>query len=340
MKRKNLIATACECVPGFQELYLKMQRKVAISDLSQSLLQGYASQLARIALHFGTVPTQIAVDEIENYLYLASQRPDKFSLSYFKFAVYGLRFVYKMEGLRDNYLALPSIRHEKRLPIVLSKPEMKRLIEFTTLAKHRVLLSLLYGCGLRCFEARQLKLSDIDFDRQTIHVRKGKNKKDRYVPLSQFLITEIQAYVKVDKPKTWLFNGKPEGRKGGDFDSRYSHRGIFWVIRQACIKAAITKPVNVHTLRHTFATHLLEDGLDIVTIKDILGHESIQTTMIYLHVSRCGRGQAFSPLDTLFGLREPEFKHGICPYFINSLKQTPEMATLLPETETALLNGL
>lgn len=325
MKRKNLIDTACKRVPGFLELYVKMQRKVAISDLSQSLLQGYAPQLARIALHFGALPTEIAVDEIEQYLYLASQRPNRFSLSYFKFAVYGLRFFYKMEGLRDNYLALPSIRHDKRLPVVLSKPEMKRLFEVTTSAKHRVLLGLLYGCGLRCLEARQLKLSDIDYDRETIHVRKGKNKKDRYVPLSRFLISEIKEYIRQEKPRTWLFNGKPVGRKGGDFDSRYSHRGIFWVIQQACHKAEIAKSVNVHTLRHTFATHLPEDGLDIVTIKDILGHESIQTTMIYLHVARCGRGQAFSPLDTLFGLREPEFKHGICPYFVNSLKNATEL---------------
>lgn len=324
IKKANLIETACERVPGFLELYQKMERKTTLSDHSPSLLRGYASQLARIALYFETVPTEIPIDHIEDYLYQISQRPAGFSMSYFKFAVYGLRFAYKIEGKREQYLALPSIKHEKRLPVVLSKQEVKRMFEATILPKHRVLLGLLYGCGLRCFEARNLKLQDVDIDRKTIFVRKGKNKKDRYVPLSDFLIIELKSYLKAERPKTWLFNGKPDGRKGGDFDSRYSHRGIFWVIKHICEKAEISKNANVHTLRHTFATHLLEDGLDIVTIKELLGHVKIETTMIYLQVARCGRGRAFSPLDTLFGLREPEFKHGICPYFVNSVKESSE----------------
>lgn len=327
-KKTNLVEKACERVPGFLELYIKMEKKVTLADQSRSLLNGYATHLARIALHYHMVPTEIPIPEIEEYLYYAAQRPTSPSMTYFKFAVYGLRFAYKIEGMKDKYIAMPTIKQQKKLPVVLSKQEMKRLFEVTELPKHRVLLGLLYGCGLRCFEARNIKISDLDFDRQTLHVRKGKGKKDRYVPLSEFLIAEIKTYLKAEKPQVWLFHGKPEGKKGGAFDSRYSHRGIYWAVQHACSKAEIIKEVTVHTLRHTFATHLLEDGLDIVSIKDVMGHENIQTTMIYLHVARCGKGQAFSPLDTLFGLREPEFKHGICPYYVNSVKKDQETKAL------------
>lgn len=98
-----------------------------------------------------------------------------------------------------------------------------------------------------------------------------------------------------------MFNGKPEGRAGGDFDGRYSQRGVQWALKQACKEAGIIKETSVHTLRHTYATHLLEAGLDIVSIKDLLGHECIDTTLIYLHVAVLGRRKSFSPLDTLYG---------------------------------------
>jgi integrase/recombinase XerD len=147
-------------------------------------------------------------------------------------------------------------------------------------------------------------LSDIDFDRKSVaHVRQGKGKKDRYVPLSEMLCRGLKAYIEAENPTTYLFNGKPDGQAGGDFDSRYSQRGVQWVVQQACKAAGVSKEVSVHTLRHTYATHLLEDGLDIVSIKELLGHERIETTMIYLHVAKNGRKAPFSPLDTLYGVK-------------------------------------
>ncbi len=206
-----------------------------------------------------------------------------------------------MMGLKDKHIELPSIKHEKKLPVVLSREEVKRLLKVPKLLKHRILIGLLYGCGLRCFEVRNVKLFDLDFDREMLHVQKGKGKKDRYVPLSSILIRGLRAYIQAECPDEWLFNGKPEGRAGGDFDGRYSQRGVQWAVKQACKDAGITKETTVHTLRHTYATHLLEDGLDIVSIKDLLGHECIETTMIYLHVAASGRRKPFSPLDTLYG---------------------------------------
>ena len=147
------------------------------------------------------------------------------------------------------------------------------------------------------------KIADLDFDRKLAHVRNGKGKKDRYVPLSDLLIRGLKSYMEAEQPRTWLFNGKEQeitGRAGGDFDSRYSQRGVQWAVQQAVKEAGILKDVSVHTLRHTYATHLLEEGLDIMTIKDLLGHECIDTTMIYLHVAQSGRVKPFSPLDRLY----------------------------------------
>lgn len=205
-----------------------------------------------------------------------------------------------MYGMKDKRIELPSIRREKKLPVVLNREEVRRLLKSPQLLKHRILLGILYGCGLRCFEARNVKLSDLDFERKKVHVRQGKGKKDRYVPLSDHLIRGLKTYIHSENPQTWLFNGKPEGRSGGDFDSRYSQRGVTWVVNQSKKAAGIIKDMTVHTLRHSFATHLLEDGLDIMSIKDLLGHECIETTLVYLHVAQSGRVKPFSPLDTLY----------------------------------------
>jgi site-specific recombinase XerD len=276
------------------------KQKISLSGKSESTLKSYASHLAKLALHFGCMPTEPDADQINDYLYLVQQQHDTPSDSYFKFTVYGLRFVYRMYGMKDKRIELPSIKREKKLPVVLSREEVKRLLKAPQLLKHRVLLGILYGCGLRCFEVRNVRISDLDFDRKMLHVRQGKGKKDRYVPLSDILIRGLNNYLSAEQPSIWLFNGKPEGRAGGDFDSRYSQRGVQWAVKQAQKQAGILKEMTVHTLRHTYATHLLEDGLDIMTIKDLLGHECIDTTLVYLHVAQSGRVKPFSPLDTLY----------------------------------------
>jgi integrase/recombinase XerD len=260
--------------------------------------------MAKLALHFNQVPTEIDPDQINDYLYLVKQEHNTPSDSYFKFTVYGLRFAYRVAGMKDKRVELPQIKHEKKLPVIVSREEMRRLLKAPKLLKHRILLGLLYGCGLRCFEVRSVKLADLDFDRKTLHVREGKGKKDRYLPLSDMLIRGLKSYIEAEQPQTWLFNGKEQSITrfaGGDFDSRYSQRGVQWAVKQAVKDAGIIKEVSVHTLRHTYATHLLEEGLDIMTIKDLLGHECIDTTMVYLHVAQSGRVKPFSPLDRLYG---------------------------------------
>ena len=275
---------------------------MSISGKSQSTFKNYAHHVAKMALHYQVVPTELDEDQINDYLYLMQQQHKTPSESCFKFTVYGLRYAFRLKGLKDKHIALPSIKGDKRLPIVLSREEMKSLLKAPKLLKHRVLIGLLYGCGLRCFEVRNLRLGDLDFDRKTVFVRKGKGDKSRYIPLSDMLIRGMKAYIEAERPQEWLFCGKQpvEGRSGGGFDSRYSQKGVQWAVKQARKAAGITKPMTVHTLRHTYATHLLEEGLDIMSIKDLLGHACIQTTMVYLHVAQCGRVKPFSPLDRLY----------------------------------------
>lgn len=279
-----------------------MQRSVSISGKSPSTLKNYSHHVAKMALHFGQLPTELDEDQINDYLHLMQQEHNTPSESYFKFTVYGLRYAFRVSGLPEARVALPSIKHEKKLPVVLSREEVKRLMKAPTLLKHRVLIGLLYGCGLRCFEVRNIKLPDLDFDRKMLHVRKGKGKKDRYVPLCDLLIKGLKAYITAERPDEWLFNGKQpvEGRAGGSFDSRYSQKGVQWAVNEARKTAGIIKPMTVHTLRHTYATHLLEEGLDIMSIKDLLGHECIDTTLVYLHVAQNGRVKPFSPLERLY----------------------------------------
>jgi site-specific recombinase XerD len=167
----------------------------------------------------------------------------------------------------------------------------------------RALLETLYSTGLRRRELVGLCLQDLDLERGSLFVREGKGKKDRYVPLSNMLIRGLKSYIEAEQPQTWLFNGKEQEitlQAGGDFDSRYSQRGLQWAVNKAAKDAKIQKEVSVHTLRHTYATHLLEEGLDIMSIKDLLGHACIDTTLVYLHVAQSGRVKPFSPLDRLY----------------------------------------
>jgi integrase/recombinase XerD len=299
-KSLTILSQAINTVEGFDKFHNRFRQTIMIMGRSQSTYSNYANHLAKVALHFGCLPTSLKVDQINEYLYFAKEQHKSYSDSYFKFSVYSLRFIFRMENLADKLIKLPSIKHDKKLPTVLSRQEVKRLLTAPKSIKHRVLLALLYGCGLRCFEARGLKLADLDFDRKVLHVRMGKGKKDRYVPMCNLLIRGLKKYIAEENPKNWLFNGNSEGINLNISFGTYSRTGVGWVINKARKIAGISKRVSVHTLRHTYATHLLEDGLDIVSIKNLLGHVRIETTMVYLHVAQSNYVKPFSPLESLY----------------------------------------
>lgn len=300
LRENKIINQAKREIEGFEEMLYRFERTVSILGRSRSTFENYGRHIAAISLHYGKLPIDLDPEQIHEYLFIQQKKSKTPSQTYFKHTVYGLRFLLKTEGLPYAYLRLPEIKRAKKLPVVLSKQEVWQMLKSCQLLKHKILISLLYGCGLRCMEARHVRLCDLDYDRKQLRVVQGKGKKDRYVPLSEHLIRGLQKYIAAEKPTEYLFNGQPIGRAGGDFDSRYSQRGVQWAVKQAVKGAGIKKEVCVHTLRHSFATHLLEDGMDILNIKNLLGHEDIATTMLYLQIAQLPVQKIFSPLDTLF----------------------------------------
>jgi integrase/recombinase XerD len=183
-------------------------------------------------------------------------------------------------------------RREKRLPNVLSKEEVKAILEAPTNLKHRAMLSLIYACGLRRSELLNLTLVDILSNRNLLFIRQSKGKKDRVVPISNKLIDILRDYYKAFKPKTWLFEGQFPNTK-------YSEKSLENVLKQSLTKTKISKKVSLHWLRHSYATHLLENGTDLRYIQELLGHSSSRTTEIYTHVSTLNLQQIRSPFDDL-----------------------------------------
>lgn len=303
VRKKKLIHQAERKVPQFKEMLHRLQRSLSVLGRSQATFNAYSRHIAAMALHFGKIPTKVTPDEVHDYLFLLQNRSVTPSQTYFKHTVYSLRFLLKSEGISYEYLKLPVIKHEKKLPMILSKKEIWNMLQHCKLIKHKILIGLLYGCGLRCLEVRNIRIQDLDFDRKLLRVVQSKGKKDRYVPLSKHLIRGLKKYLAQEKPIDWIFNGQPYGyqlRAGGDFDGRYSQKGVQWVIKQASAKAGIQKNVHTHTLRHSYATHLLEDGMDIVTLKNLLGHSDLKTTLIYLQSAQINPKKVKSPLDSLF----------------------------------------
>jgi integrase/recombinase XerD len=297
MRRRTeptLVEKAIQCVNGFEKVYTLLQQQVILRGQSRSTLANYIRRIALISLHFGKLPEQVSDDEINEYLTSLALSGKSPSRSSFKHAVYGLRYYFRLVGQNKRAIALPSLKQDARLPTILNRAELRELFKAPTLLKHRIVLTLIYSAGLRGQEVINLKISDVDFERMTIHIRQSKFKKDRIVPLAKYMAKGLQKYVKAENPHIWLFNGK-------EADGRYSVRGLSWVMRETLKKTRIKKEVNLHSLRHTYATHLLEEGLNIVTLKELLGHAEIATTMAYLHVAQCPLISPHSPLDTLYG---------------------------------------
>jgi len=299
MRKKKgftIVEQAISMVPEFALVVTKLGHQVELRGQSQSTLNNYIRRIALFVLHFNRLPEQINEDEINEYLVALARDPKSPSRSSFKHMVYGLRYYYRLLGMNKKAIALPSLKGETKLPVILNRAELKELFAAPSLLKQRIVLTLIYSAGLRGQEVINLKISDIDFQRMTIHIRQTKYKKDRIVPLSPTMAIGLKKYLKAENPYLWLFNGKQSSEK-------YSVRGLSWIMRENLKKTSITKDVNLHSLRHSYATHLLEEGLNIVTLKELLGHSQITTAMIYLHVAQCELVKAHSPLDTIYGKR-------------------------------------
>ncbi len=296
MKTKTdftILERAIATVEGFEGVYKTLQQNITLRGQSPSTLHNYTRQISLVSLHFNCLPEKLTDDQLNGYLAGLAISANSPSRSAFKHAVFGLRYYFKVIGDVKRAIKLPSIKKEAALPVILNRSELRALFAAPKLLKHRVLLTLIYSAGLRSKEVINLKIADIDFERKTIHIRRSKYNKDRIVPLSDNMAIGLHKYLKENQPQVWLFNGHAPG-------SHYAAKSIAWVMREALKKTGISKEVTIHSLRHSYATHLIEDGLNIVTVKELLGHACIETTMIYLHVAQCPLIQAHSPMDTLY----------------------------------------
>ncbi len=275
------------------QLRQDMINAMQLRNFSENTQKSYITVIKQFASYYKRSPANITEQEAQNYiLYLVKEK--KLSWSSCNVVVSGIRFFYKtiLKKNQDNFY-LPFAKKEQHLPDILTRDEIKTLLSVTKNHKHHAIFMIAYSAGLRVSEIVHLTIKDIDSQANVICVKQGKGKKDRYVPLSPILLAELRQYWKRYKPSHWLFPGcdsrKPMTRDGaGD------------AFKKAKIKAHITKNVSIHSLRHSCATHMLENGTDIMNIKQLLGHSSISSTLRYTRISKQRVSNIPSPLDSLY----------------------------------------
>jgi integrase/recombinase XerD len=271
----------------------RMLDDMQVRNFAPRTITSYVAHVSQFARYFGRSPEQLGPEEIRRYqIHLTQEK--KVAWSTFNQAVCALRFLYRTTLAKDWPIThIPYARRPKWLPTVLSADEVQRLLACVQFLKARLVLTTAYAAGLRISEATHLKVTDLDSSRMMIRVQQGKGAKDRYVPLSRRLLDELRAYWRLERPAHWLFPGCRDRRQPIHPSS------VQQVCQRAAKAAKINKHVTPHTLRHSFATHLLEAGVDLPAIQRLLGHRSMQTTMIYLHVRQQRLHAITSPLDWL-----------------------------------------
>ncbi len=260
------------------KLRQRMIEDLRIRNYAAKTIEAYIRCTAQFARYFGESPDLLGVEHVRDYqVFLVETK--KASWAVFNQTVCALRFLYRVTLRRSDIIEhIPFPKREKRLPVILSTEELTRFFSAVTNLKHRTAVMTMYAAGLRISEALGLWPTDIDSDRMVLRVRQGKGRKDRDVVLSPSLLTAMRDYWIVYRPTKWLFPGKHP-------DKPLSYATIQRACARAARKAGITKTVKTHSMRHYFATHLLEAGADLRTIQLLLGHAYLQTTAVYLHVA-------------------------------------------------------
>ena len=273
---------------------------IQLEDLRKELdSRKYSYKTVKAYIHFNRDflnfikknPSETNNNDIKDYLvYLFEKK--RASTSTLNQAINALKFYYGNILKRKFVFEVKRPRKDKKLPVVLSKEEVAKILDSVDNIKHKAILMLVYSAGLRVGEVVKLKPEDIDSKRMLIHIRGSKGRKDRYTILSESVLKILREYWQQYKPREWLFEGAKQ-------EKHISIRTAQKIFEHACEKAGIKKEITIHTLRHSFATHLLESGVDLRYIQELLGHKHSKTTEIYTHVSVKSIGKIRSPLDSL-----------------------------------------
>lgn len=270
----------------------RMIEDMTLRNFTPKTIQAYARVVARFARYFRTPPDRLGPEHVRAYLlHLLQERGA--SMSYSNQTRCALRFFYHVTLGRDDVPeSIAPAKQPRTLPVVLSAGEVVRFFDAIKNLKHRAILMTAYAAGLRVSEVTHLRVADIDSQRMVIRVDQGKGRKDRYVMLSQRLLRLLRQYWMVERPRDYLFPGSPP-------EKPIAPGTVLKACHRACQNAGLSKDVTVHTLRHSFATHLLEAGTDLRTIQVLLGHRSFNTTARYVHVATASLPSTQSPLDRL-----------------------------------------
>lgn len=268
-----------------------MLQQLQLKGYSSNTIETYISCIAALANYYKTSPDLLTTEQIRAYIqYHLTEK--KLSKSWLNQLVSALKILF-CDVLKKEWNGkdIPRPRKENKLPVVLAREEVKKLIDVTINLKHRAILTLTYSAGLRLSEVSNLKITDVDSKRMTLRIVQAKGFKDRYCVLSPIALNLLREYWDRYRPAIWLFPTKP--------GHAVSERTVQQIFKKALRKAGIQKKVGIHSLRHSFATHLMEQGVSLPIIQQLLGHKSLKTTSVYLHVQKYSIEAVKSPLDTL-----------------------------------------
>ena len=270
----------------------KMLAELQLRGITLRTQTAYLREIAKLENYFNRSPEELGEEEVKEYLvHMLEDRG--LSSGTYKYYAAGIKFLYRTTLNRGE--VVEKIKYPKakiKLPVVLDLSEVRTMLSVMENLKHRAVLTITYSAGLRVSETAHLKVTDIDSKRMMVRVRQGKGGKDRYTILSKTTLECLRQYWRAYRPKDWLFEGQKEG-------SHICYTSIRNIFVEAKERAGITKPVGPHSLRHAFATHLIEAGTSLHHVQLLLGHKSPKTTTVYLHVSKMNLAQVCSPLDSI-----------------------------------------
>lgn len=279
----------------------RMRQELQLAGLSERTQEAYLRSVRQLATHFGKPPDQVTEPELRQYL-LFLKNEKHFAAASLKIAFYGIRFFFRTTAPRDwptlHQLRIPK---QKTLPDVLTVEEVRRLIDAVRTPHNRTYFWTLYSLGLRMTEGLHLQPGDIDGARGLVHVHRGKGARDRFVPLPPRTLRMLREYWCMHRHPRWLFPAIGKGAKSATTTATHPmpRRSVQAALRRVVQQVGLKKRVSLHTLRHSYATHLLEAGVNLRLIQQYLGHRSLQTTTVYLHLTTCGQEHAVSTIERL-----------------------------------------